>query len=192
MVQYCPDRFRAEKVNVGLILVCENPHTMEVRMAREFSRLRAFFALSELDIDNLMGMLEGLENRILASCVDDFRTMEDLWAFALTLANDLRLTEPRLSKISLAWPGEIETIKSDFESLFADLVETQDKPAMDKGLYFLNPDLVDDPKYKAILERSTEKLGLMEIYTLIEMESILRDQMESKLRDLAYFYMAGK
>jgi hypothetical protein len=63
---------------------------------------------------------------------------------------------------------------------------------MDKGLYFLNPDLVDDPKYKAILERSTEKLGLMEIYTLIQMESILRDQMESKLRDLAYFYMAGK
>jgi hypothetical protein len=110
--------------------------------------------------------------------------MEDLGAFALTLANDLRLTEPRLSKI--------ETIEADFESLFADLVETQGKPAMDKGLYFLNPDLVDDPKYKAILERSTEKLGLMEIYTLIEMESILRDQMESKLRDLAYFYMAGK
>lgn len=183
LVQYCPDRFRGETVNVGLILACENPLAMKVRMAREFSRLRAFFALSELDIDNLRCMLEGLESRIV-SCVEGFQTMEDLGAFALTLANDLRLTEPRLSKI--------ETIEADFESLFADLVETQGKPAMDKGLYFLNPDLVDDPKYKAILERSTEKLGLMEIYTLIQMESILRDQMESKLRDLAYFYMAGK
>ena len=93
LVQYCPDRFRGETVNVGLILACENPLAMKVRMAREFSRLRAFFALSELDIDNLRCMLEGLESRIV-SCVEGFQTMEDLGAFALTLANDLRLTEP--------------------------------------------------------------------------------------------------
>lgn len=123
LVQYCPDRFRSETVNVGLILTCPNPQAMKVRMTRELARLRAYFAMGKPEIDNLKRMLEGMESRI-TSCVDEFRTKEDLVAFALTRANDLRLTEPRLAKI--------ETFEADFENLFAELVETQGKSAKPK------------------------------------------------------------
>ena len=32
VVQYCPDRFRAETVNVGLVLLRPEPHALRVRM----------------------------------------------------------------------------------------------------------------------------------------------------------------
>ncbi|MGH7140686.1 MAG: DUF3037 domain-containing protein [Pirellulales bacterium] len=32
VVQYCPDRFRAETVNVGLVLLCVDPHALRVKM----------------------------------------------------------------------------------------------------------------------------------------------------------------
>ena len=40
VVQYCPDRFRAEAVNVGLVLLCLDPHAVRVRMTGNHERVR--------------------------------------------------------------------------------------------------------------------------------------------------------
>jgi hypothetical protein len=115
VVQYCPDRFRAEAVNVGLVLLCADPHALRVKMSGNYDRVRKLFAISKQDLNNLKFSTRGLTNRIENSA-DELRTSEDLAAFAASRANDLLLTEPRLAKLV--------NFDEDFERLFAQLVET--------------------------------------------------------------------
>jgi hypothetical protein len=116
IVQYCPDRFRAEAVNMGLVLLCLDPHIVRVRMTDKLNRVRKFFSITKPDQVNLKVSMQSLTSRINLSR-NELRTLEDLSAFASSRANDLRLTEPRLAKV-----GDIDT---DFERLFADLVVQQ-------------------------------------------------------------------
>lgn len=116
LVQYCPDRFRAEVVNVGLVLLCLNPHEVRVKMTTKRDRVRKLFAVARPELENLKVAMHGLQSRIENSA-NQFRTMEDLAAFAASRANDLRLTEPRLAKL--------ENMDADFERLFASLVADQ-------------------------------------------------------------------
>ena len=53
VVQYCPDRFRAEAVNVGLVLLCIEPHGLRVRMGVKHNRVRKLFAVSPTGLTNL-------------------------------------------------------------------------------------------------------------------------------------------
>lgn len=114
VVQYCPDRFRAEAVNVGVVLLCVDPHAVRVRMTRNHDRVRRLFSISKPELKNLKLSTHGLSSRIEKS-TDELRTPEDLAAFAASRANDLRLTEPRLAKL--------DDIETDFERLFVQLVE---------------------------------------------------------------------
>ncbi len=115
VVQYCPDRFRAEAVNVGLVLLCVDPHAVRVKMTGNHDRVRKLFAISKQGSKNLKFSTDGLTSRIENSA-DELRTPEDLAAFAASRANDLRLTEPRLAKLA--------NFDEDFDRLFAQLVET--------------------------------------------------------------------
>lgn len=119
VVQYCPDRFRAEALNVGLVLLRLEPHAVRVRMTDNFDRARKLFAMAKPEVTNLKLASHGLTSRIEKS-VDEFHTYEDLAAFAASRANDLRLTEPRLAKVT--------DIDADFERLFAELVYCQMTP----------------------------------------------------------------
>lgn len=114
VVQYCPDRFRAEAVNVGLVLLCLDPHAVRVKMTNNHDRVRKLFAIARPELKNLKLSTHGLTRRIENS-TDELRTAEDLAVFAASRANDLRLTEPRLAKV--------ENLEDDFERLFAELVE---------------------------------------------------------------------
>jgi hypothetical protein len=116
VVQYCPDRFRAEAVNVGLVLLCVRPHALRVKMTGNYDRVRKLFAIGEPAVSNLKFSTHGLTSRIENS-VDELRTPDDLAAFAASRANDLRLTEPRLAKL--------DDFEDDFERLFAQLVEIE-------------------------------------------------------------------
>ena len=98
VVQYCPDRFRAEAVNVGLVLLCVDPHALRVKMTGNHDRVRKLFAISKQGLKNLKFSTHGLTSRIENSA-DELRTSEDLAAFAASRANDLLLTEPRLAKL---------------------------------------------------------------------------------------------
>lgn len=121
VVQYCPDRFRAEAINVGLVLLCLDPHAVRVRMTGNHDRVRRLFAVAKPDLKNLKLTTHGLTSRIEKSS-DELRTAEDLAAFAASRANDLRLTEPRLAKL--------EEVDADFERLFAQLVEEHSSAAL--------------------------------------------------------------
>lgn len=114
VVQYCPNRGRAEAVNVGLVLLRLDPHALRVRMTDNYDRVRRLFGVSGPELKNLKLSTHGLKSRI-ENGEGDFRTEEDLLAFATSRANDLRLTEPRLAMI--------EEMQADFERLFAELVD---------------------------------------------------------------------
>ena len=53
VIQYCPDRFRAEAINVGLVLLCLDPHAVRVQMTRKFDRVCRLFAIAEPDLVSL-------------------------------------------------------------------------------------------------------------------------------------------
>jgi len=119
LVQYCPDRFRAEAVNVGLVLLCLDPYGLRVDTISRHDRVRRLFGIGRPELKNLKLAAEGLRNRIESG---DIRTQEDLASFAASRANDLRLTEPRLANI--------EDLSQDFARLFSELVEDRDTVAL--------------------------------------------------------------
>jgi hypothetical protein len=114
VVQYCPDRFRAEAVNVGLVLLRPDPFVLRVRMTGSFDRVRRLFGTTRGELKNLRVSVEWMTSRIENS-LDELRTAEELAAFVASRANDLRLTEPRLAKL--------DNFDDDFERLFNQLVE---------------------------------------------------------------------
>lgn len=114
VIQYCPDRFRAEGVNVGLVLLCLEPHALRVQMTQKFDRVRKLFGISKSDLNSLKFAIEAMKSRI-ESATDGWRTPDEFAAFAGSRANDLRLTEPRLAKIA--------DIDADFKRLFSELVD---------------------------------------------------------------------
>jgi hypothetical protein len=114
VVQYCPDVFRAETVNVGLVLLRPEPHALRVRMTGNHERVRRLFEITRPELKDLTFSTSGLMSRIENS-VDEFRTFEDLAGFAASRANDLLLTEPRLAKV--------DDFEADFERLYAKLGE---------------------------------------------------------------------
>lgn len=116
VVQYCPNRFRAEAVNIGLVLLCVEPHAVRVRMTEKFDRVRKLFAIEKSELKNLKLSTDSLLCRIESS-VDQLLTAEDLSSFAASRANDIRLTEPRLSKLI--------DVDQDFERLYAELVDAE-------------------------------------------------------------------
>lgn len=114
IVQYCPDRFRAEVVNVGLVLLCPETKKIRVQMTNDFRRARRFFRKTNAGIDHLKLSLDSMKNRIDNSNAD-LNTYIGLMVFAGTRANDLHMTEPRLIKV--------KNLDADFDSLYDQLVE---------------------------------------------------------------------
>lgn len=151
VIQYCPDRFRAEGVNVGLVLLCLEPHALRVRMTQKFGRVRKLFGISKLDLNSLKIATEAMKSRI-EGATDDWRTPDEFAAFAGSRANDLRLTEPRLAKIA--------DIDADFERLFSELVDerTTASRAVDSPAEVLPPRL-SEVFYKLQQEKKIWKPG---------------------------------
>ncbi len=112
VVQYCPDRFRAETVNVGLVLLRPEAPRPAPRMMGNLDRVRKLFGIAKPEVKNLRLSISALGLGI-EDGVNDFRTCEDLSAFAAAQANDLRLTEPRLAVV--------DNFDEDFERLFSQL-----------------------------------------------------------------------
>ena len=121
VVQYCPDRFRAEAVNIGLVLLSLEPHALRARTTSNYSRVKKLFSASGIDLKNLKLSAHWFTDRIEQSA-EEFLTEKDLAAFVASRANDLRLTEPRLAKIA--------DIDDDFERLFSELVDERTTTAL--------------------------------------------------------------
>jgi len=155
VVQYCPDRFRAEAVNVGLVLLCLDPHGVRVETIGRHDRVRRLFGIGGAALKNLKLATRGLKNRIEAAAMD-LRTDADLAAFAASRANDLRLTEPRLAKI-----GELDR---DFERLFSELVEERSAATLaDASPAEVLPPALSDVFYRLQQERRIWKPGTITV-----------------------------
>ena len=155
VVQYCPDRFRAEAVNVGLVLLCLDPHGVRVETIGRYNRVRSLFGIGGAELKNVKLATRRLKNRIEAAAVD-LRTDADLAAFAASRANDLRLTEPRLAKI-----GELD---QDFERLFSELVEEHSAATLaDASPTEVLPPSLADVFYRLQQERRIWKPGTITV-----------------------------
>lgn len=154
LVQYCPDRFRAEAVNVGLVLLCINPHLLRVKLTSNYDRVHRLFRISKPDLTNLKLSTHGLKSRIERSA-DELRVPEELAAFAASRANDLRLTEPRLAKL--------DDFDDDFERLFAELVEQHSTVALAEA----SPAEILPPKLREVFDRLQQARRIWQPGTII-------------------------
>lgn len=114
IIQYRPDHFRAESVNVGIVLLCESTGKLRVDVIRNYNRVCTFFPQTELI--NFEHSLLSIKCRIEHS-LDELNTVAGLKHFADTRANDYYLTDPKLAKI--------DDLDKDFERLFSQLVECE-------------------------------------------------------------------
>jgi hypothetical protein len=112
VIQYCPDRLRAETANVGLLLFSEEPRFLRAKTVDSHRRLKRVFGVSGRTLATVKLSEQNLLYRINERG-EDILTLDDLKSFVATRANDLRLTEPRLAVVS-----DLET---DFSRLFRQL-----------------------------------------------------------------------
>jgi len=110
VVQYVPDRSRAEAVNLGLVLFCQDTCVLRFRFLTDFNRVKSLFFVNEA---NLKFSVQSMHARLecLAATI---RTIDELITFAASRGNDICITEPRFAKL--------QNINDDFERLFLLLV----------------------------------------------------------------------
>lgn len=111
VIQYCPDRGRDERLNVGLVVITDCERLLAKVSPQSMPRVSATFGLNDDATFNALWAAESTVYRI----IEDVRTLDELKEFAVTRANDIRLTIPRLCKI--------DDLDADFDRLFAELVE---------------------------------------------------------------------
>lgn len=107
LIQYCPDRFRDERINVGLV-IASDLNEICVQTIEDFSRVLRLF--QDTNIENLKICLTSCKN-----IIQSLANVDHLHEFIKTRANDIQLTPPRLLKI--------RKLGSDFDILYKNLVE---------------------------------------------------------------------
>jgi len=113
IIQFCPDRSRAEGANIGVILLCPDLGFVDVKTARGNDRVRRFFGSEAFDKQRLTIIKRAIETRVREK-YDWSRGLEDLERFIGTRANDIQLTHPR--SLKTANPAE------EIDVLFHELV----------------------------------------------------------------------
>lgn len=94
LVQYCPDPFRAEAANVGVVLLCPDRLYFDARTVRGADRPSRFFGRSSVDRDALEAAKTSFENAVKRGS-DRVRTQADFQNFLGRFGNALTFTAPR-------------------------------------------------------------------------------------------------
>jgi hypothetical protein len=113
VIQFCPDRSRAEAVNIGVLLLSPGHNFVDAKIARDHRRVARFFGRGSFDRTRLLLLKRAIETRIREKN-DWSRGLEDLEHFIGTRANDVQLTPPR--------PMKTADPAADIASLFEELV----------------------------------------------------------------------
>lgn len=113
LVQYCPDRSRAESANVGVLLYVPSQAFLQVRLAHGNDRIRRFFQDEIGDLGQLNLMKRMLEHRIIDEAAG-IRTPGELEHFLTRFANELVFTAPRSVRV--------ENPEIELAQLFEELV----------------------------------------------------------------------
>lgn len=113
LIQYCPDRSRAEAANIGVVLVCPELEFIRARTVGNNQRVKRFFGASAIDSKRFRLVERAIEARI-ANHYDWSSGVADLERFISTRANDIQLTPHRSMKST--------NPEADLEQLFEELV----------------------------------------------------------------------
>jgi hypothetical protein len=113
LLQYCPDRGRAEAVNIGVLLFCPSKNFLEVEVSSGNDRVRRLFGKESFDPRRLKIVKTAIKSRLQLE-KNLFSTPEDLEKFIRTRSNDIILTPHR--------PMRVIDPKEDLANLFKDLV----------------------------------------------------------------------
>lgn len=97
LIQFCPDRSRAEAANIGVLLFCPELGFAQAKTAHGNDRVRKFFGKGSFDAERLAIVKTALEERV-AERYDWSEGLPDLERFIGTRANDILLTTPRSMK----------------------------------------------------------------------------------------------
>lgn len=114
IIQYCPDRGRAEAANVGVLLLCPDLGFVRAQTSGDSRRIARFFGASSFDTKRLRVVVQAIEARVR----DHYDWSEGLPAlerFIATRANDIQLTPSR--------PMNTSNPAADLEALFHELVD---------------------------------------------------------------------
>lgn len=115
LIQFCPDRGRAEAVNVGLVLLVPAEKKLEVRMAPTSRRVQQVFGKGAVDSWWLKTVRESFQRGLMTEHrAGRFTSAEDLDHYFATLGNDIIATPAR--------PTRVENVQASVERLFARFV----------------------------------------------------------------------
>jgi DUF3037 family protein len=109
LIQWCPNRARAEVVNVGVLVLCPHLGVLDVKLTTDYRRVEHIFG--PVDTTRLHVTLRGFEHKLRTLSIQSVRELE---RFALCQGNDLQVTASRA--LSMLHPS------SELELLFEELV----------------------------------------------------------------------
>lgn len=126
LLQFCPDVRRAEAVNVGALLLCEEVGYLACKIANGNDRARRFFGVKGDALLRLEDAKRAMERRIRGE-TDNIRSFDALVAFIDTRANALLLTAPRNMRVTEP--------EQDLHRLYDELVRgrAHDEPVTRRG-----------------------------------------------------------
>jgi hypothetical protein len=124
LIQFCPDRGRAEVVNVGLVLFVPALRQLEVEMTKTAKRVQQVFGRGAIDSWWLNTVRASFERGLLTEHdAGRFASAENLDRYFSTLGNDIVATAAR--------PTRVENPRESFDRLFARFVDVT-KSAVDE------------------------------------------------------------
>ena len=113
IIQFCPDRGRAEAANLGVLLLCPELGFAQARMSPSNHRIKQFFGSESFDAKRLQLMKRAIEVQVREK-YDWSQGLDDLNRFISSRANDIQLTPAR--------PMTTSNPTLDIETLFNELV----------------------------------------------------------------------
>lgn len=148
LIQYCPDRGRAEVANVGVLLFCPSLKFIDTKMSETSKRVKKIFGKDIIDSSWLKEITQSIVNRI-HNDAKSFIQLDDLNKFISTRANEIIFTEPRTMRV--------EHPENDLNNLFMEYVDhelSQEKNNTPQTIKHL-----DNMFHKLLEERKTIKIG---------------------------------
>jgi len=98
LIQYSPDPTRAEVANIGVLLFCPSLNFLEAELSVGNDRIARIFGRDTFDRDRINETKHSIRRRF-KSHKKSFHDIDDLNQYISSLANEIRITEPRFMKV---------------------------------------------------------------------------------------------
>jgi len=98
LIQYVPNPTRAEVVNIGVLLFCPSLNYIDVQHSEGNDRVAKMFGRDSFDRERINETKTAIRRRFLYD-KESFREIDDLKLYISSLANEIRISEPRLIKV---------------------------------------------------------------------------------------------